>query len=80
MEEQTGPANRIKLGVKNLTAFFIDHLNVIYAAKSHLVSKLPEIADKVHYSDLREGILDTVSDVIKQMVRVEMIFELLEKR
>jgi ferritin-like metal-binding protein YciE len=80
MEEQTDPVNRIKLGAKNLTAFFIDHLNVIYAAKSHLVSKLPQIVDEVHYNDLREGILETVNDVLKQMVRVEIVFELLGEK
>ncbi|PWK77235.1 ferritin-like metal-binding protein YciE [Mucilaginibacter oryzae] len=53
---------------------------MIYAAKSHLVSKLPEILDEVHYHDLRKGILETVEDVLKQMVRVEMIFELLGEK
>ncbi|QXV63813.1 DUF892 family protein [Mucilaginibacter sp. 21P] len=77
MEKQPAPDDRIKLGTKNLQAFFVDHLNLIYAAKRHLVSNLPEIADVVRYNDLRDGILETILDVQKQMVRLETIFGLL---
>ncbi|QXV66773.1 DUF892 family protein [Mucilaginibacter sp. 21P] len=80
MEEQPGPAKAITLGEENLRRFFVGHLNVIYAAKSHLVLKLPTIVEEVHYHDLKEGILDTISDVQKQMVRVEMIFEMIEEK
>jgi ferritin-like metal-binding protein YciE len=45
-----------------------------------LVAKLPEIARHVHYHDLREGIQDTVSDVEKQMARVELVLTLLDGR
>ncbi|RFZ91311.1 DUF892 family protein [Mucilaginibacter conchicola] len=80
MEQQPEPANRIELGQTNLTAFFIDHLNVIYAAKAHLVDKLPVIAAHVHYIDLHEAILETVSDVQKQMVRMEMVMAMMDAR
>ena len=56
----------------------IDHLNVIYSAKAHLVAKLPKIAAHVHYADLREGILETISDVERQMTRMELILALLD--
>ena len=78
MEQHPEPANRIELGLINLKAFFTDHLNVIYAAKAHLVEKLPLIAAHVHYSDLHEAILETVTDVQKQMVRLELIMTLLD--
>jgi ferritin-like metal-binding protein YciE len=80
MEQQPEPTNRIELGLDNLRAFFIDHLNVIYSAKAHLVDKLPVIAAHVHYRDLHEGILETVSDVHKQMARLEMVMTLMEAK
>jgi ferritin-like metal-binding protein YciE len=78
MEHQPEPAGTIKLGPENLRTFFIDHLNIIYCAKAHLVARLPEIAVHVHFTDLREGILETVSDVQKQLARVELILTLLD--
>ncbi|MEO3407542.1 DUF892 family protein [Mucilaginibacter sp. CAU 1740] len=78
MENQPEPSDRIKLGPENLKTFVISHLNIIHAAKSHLVAKLPGIAGHVHYKDLREGILETVSDVEKQLARIEIIMALLD--
>ena len=78
MEYQPEPNEKIKLGAENLRAFVIDHLNIIYCAKAHLLARLPEIAGHVHYTDLREGILETVSDVGKQGVRIEMILTMLD--
>lgn len=78
MKHEPKPTGGIKLGPKNLKTFIIDHLNIVYSAKSHLVTKLPEIAGHVHYTDLREGILETVSDVEKQMARVELVLTLLD--
>ena len=69
---------KINLGSKKLKTFFVSHLDKIYAAKAHLVSRLPLIADEVHFSDLRHAILETVDDVEKQMARMELIYELLD--
>ena len=78
MEHEPKPTGGIKLGPKNLRVFFVDHLNIIYCAKAHLLEKLPEIASHVHFTDLREGILETISDVEKQKARVELILTLLD--
>lgn len=78
MEHQPEPINKIKLGPKNLKTFFIDHLNIIHCAKAHLVEKLPEIAAHVRFSDLREGILETIDDVKKQVARVAIVLTLLD--
>jgi ferritin-like metal-binding protein YciE len=69
---------KINLGSKKLKIFFINHLDKIYAAKSHLVSRLPLIANEVHFSDLRYAINETVDDVEKQMARMELIYTLLD--
>src|ERR1700749_4242199 len=81
-EEPEHPAapNQIKLGPVKLKRFFISHLDRIYAAKAHLVSKLPLILDEVHFRDLKFAIEETLSDVEKQIARMEMVYELLDTR
>jgi ferritin-like metal-binding protein YciE len=69
---------KINLGSKKLKVFFVRHLDKIYAAKTHLVSRLPLIADEVYFSDLRLAMRETVEDVEKQIARMEMIYTLLD--
>lgn len=68
----------ISLKKSDLDDFFIHHLDKIYAAKTLLISELPELYDNVYFSDLREGILETVEDVKKQISRMNEIYDLLE--
>ncbi|GAC1314073.1 MAG: hypothetical protein NVSMB24_38270 [Mucilaginibacter sp.] len=72
-----GPKN-IVLGSEKLKVFFVYHLDKIYAAKAHLVERLPNMAEEVHFSDLRHAIQETVDDVEKQMARMELIYTLLD--
>ncbi|TCD03881.1 DUF892 family protein [Pedobacter psychroterrae] len=69
---------RIKLGSEKLKIFFIKHLDRIYGAKLHLVSKLPGIAEEVEFADLKNAIIETVEDVEKQIARMEVIYSLLD--
>ncbi len=54
------------------------HLDRIYAAKLHLVSKLPLLAAEVQFSELRNAIAETVEDVEKQITRMQLIYTLLD--
>lgn len=67
-----------KLADKNLRSFFIIHLNRIYAAKAHLVEKLPLLKNEVSFKDLEQAIQETVDDVSKQMARMELIYTLMD--
>lgn len=69
---------KIKLGSEKLKVFFIKHLDRIYGAKLHLVSKLPVIVEEVEFADLKNAICETVSDVEKQIARMELIYSLLD--
>jgi len=69
---------KINLGSEKLKLFFIKHLDRIYGAKLHLVSRLPGIAEEVEFADLRNAILETVKDVEKQIARMELIYSLLD--
>jgi len=69
---------KINLGSEKLKLFFIKHLDRIYDAKLHLVSRLPGIAEEVEFADLRYAIQETVEDVEKQIARMELIYSLLD--
>jgi ferritin-like metal-binding protein YciE len=69
---------KINFGPKKIKTYFINHLDKIYAAKAHLVSHLPQIADEAYFTDLRHAILETMEDVEKQMARMEIIYNILD--
>lgn len=69
---------KINLGNEKLKLFFIKHLDRIYGAKLHLVSRLPHLAEEAAFADLTNAILETVSDVEKQIARMEVIYSLLD--
>ncbi|MES2829815.1 MAG: DUF892 family protein [Bacteroidota bacterium] len=69
---------KINLGSEKLKIFFIKHLDRIYGAKLHLIAKLPVIFKEVEFDDLRNAIAETVSDVEKQIARMEVIYSLLD--
>lgn len=66
------------VGPEKLRTYFINNLDKIYAAKTHLVKHLPEIAEEAHFSDLRSAILETLEDVEKQIARMEIIYSMLD--
>jgi len=62
----------------DLELFFITHLNRIYCAKSQLVEKLPELAKRSHFLDLKQAIQETVEIVENQIERMKEIFIMLD--
>jgi ferritin-like metal-binding protein YciE len=82
MEEKSpndSKRGKISLGSKKLRTYFVNNLDKIYAAKSHLVKNLPQIADETHFSDLRFAILETLEDVEKQLARMDIIYTILDE-
>ncbi len=77
-QDKSPSPEKITVGAEKLKTFFVTHLNRIYAAKAHLVAKLPNIENEVNFRDLRLAIRETVEDVEKQMARMEVIYELLD--
>ncbi|MFD2866841.1 DUF892 family protein [Mucilaginibacter antarcticus] len=76
--DQHSSWKKINLGSDKLKIFFLKHLDRIYAAKLHLVSKLPALADEVQFADLKNAIEETVEDVQKQIARMQIIYTLLD--
>lgn len=64
----------IRLHPEDLHDFFVDHLNKIYTAKSHLASSLITLEEEAQFADLKRGIRETIDDVRKQQVRMEQIY------
>ncbi|MDT3401370.1 DUF892 family protein [Mucilaginibacter terrae] len=71
-------SRKMAVGPEKLRTYFINNLDKIYAAKTHLVKHLPEIAEEAHFSDLRSAILETLEDVEKQIARMEIIYSMLD--
>lgn len=69
---------RINLGSDQLKRFFITHLDRIYAAKMHLISKLPVLATEAKFSDLKNAIEETMGGVQNQLARMQMIYTFLD--
>jgi ferritin-like metal-binding protein YciE len=76
--EKSRSWKKINLGSDKLKVFFIKHLDRIYGAKLHLVSKLPSLFNEVEFADLKNAIVETVADVEKQIARMEVIYSLLD--
>lgn len=60
-----------------INRFFIDHLNRIYCAKSHLQERLPEMRSFANFIDLVNAITETLVDVEQQISRMDEIYFLL---
>ena len=67
------------LSETELREFFIDHLNRIYCAKSHMVRRFPELADRANFLDVKNAILETTLDVENQILRISEILALMNK-
>lgn len=65
------------LGSGKRQALFVDHLNRIYCAKSHLAERLPEIYEEAGFADLKQAIKETIHTIEIQIARMDEIFELL---
>lgn len=63
---------------EKLLSYFIDHLNLIYCAKLHIIEKLPVLAEYATFADLRNAILETASDIQKQILRMDEIYILID--
>ena len=70
-------SSKTTLGSEKRQAFFVDHLNRIYCAKSHLAERLPEIYEEAGFSDLKHAIKETIRAIENQIARMDEIFELL---
>jgi len=68
-----------KPGPDKLRAFFTAHLNRIYCAKTHLVSRLPEMEGNAHFNDLQLAIAETKEVVKNQITKMREIYTLLDE-
>lgn len=69
--------SRPTMGSEKIKSFFIDHLNRLYCAKSHLGERLPEIHDEAAFADLKQAIKETIISTERQLARIEEIFAIM---
>lgn len=65
-------------GQEKLKIFFIEHLDKIYCAKSHLVERLPQLIPHVHVPELKEAMVQTLENVKTEIARMDLIYALIE--
>ncbi len=68
----------MEISPKKILDFFIDHLDKIYFAKSHLVAKLPVLNEWTHYPDLKDALDQTPENVKMEISRMDMIYAILD--
>ncbi|MEJ5995096.1 DUF892 family protein [Pedobacter sp. Du54] len=61
-----------------LKTFFVEHLDKIYCAKLHLITRLPKLLEQAHFNDLKDTILATVGHVENEISRMEIMYTLIE--
>jgi len=74
------PPKPVHLGEAKLREFFIDHLNRIYCAKTHVVKRFREVAGLAHFKDIFHALNETADDVEKQIFRMQMIYSLMDTK
>lgn len=79
MEEENRPTGGMQLGSEKLKGFFVKHLNIVYAIKTHLLQRLPELSSQIHYKDLYLALQEAVEDIENQISRIELVFALLDE-
>lgn len=68
------------MAVKNLNDLFVETLKDIYYAEKKLVKTLPKMAKKATSHDLKKAIEDHLKETVGQVVRLEKVFEIMDKR
>jgi len=63
---------------EKIKSFFIDHLNRLYCAKSHLAERLPEIFEGSAFVDLKHAVKETILNTETQLARIDQIFALMK--
>ena len=71
--------NQSTVATDKLKTFFVEHLHRVYCAKSHLAQSLPEFVEQTHFIDLRQAIVETNEDLLKQLARMKEIFILMDE-
>ena len=69
---------KINVNIEILQKFFLSHLDRIYAAKLHLLSKMDLISDSAQFAGLKAAIEQTKIDVERQVARIQMIYTMLD--
>jgi ferritin-like metal-binding protein YciE len=64
----------------DLRRYFIDHLDKIYCAKSHLVENFPKVLQFATFSDLKNAIEGSISDLRNQLARMREIYKIMQEK
>ncbi|HKG06416.1 MAG TPA: DUF892 family protein [Pedobacter sp.] len=80
--ENEDQSQRPEMGLHSadLRRYFIEHLNKIYCAKSHLVENFPAVLKLATFSDLKDAIEGGIRDLLNQLARMREIFQIMHEK
>jgi ferritin-like metal-binding protein YciE len=70
---------QIALQSADLRSYFIEHLNKIYCAKSHLVENFPTVLELATFADLKDAIGSSMVDLRNQLTRMREIYKIMHE-
>ena len=65
--------------IESVRDLYIDHLKDLYSAENQITKALPKVIKKVTSPELKKGLEDHLKETMKQVERLDRIFESLEK-
>ncbi|MET1054208.1 MAG: DUF892 family protein [Pedobacter sp.] len=77
-EKNRSEVQNMSFNEDKLKAFFIGHLDKIYCAKVHLITRLPQLLELAHFRDLRAALIETIKHVEQEISRMELIYGILD--
>ena len=69
-----------KMDEKSLKKVFLMQLSNIYSIKTYLVANLPAMANSASFNDLKLAILENISDIGLQLLRMDAIYKLIGEK
>lgn len=67
------------LNSQSLRTVFMEHLSILYNAKTILTKRLPELAGQATFLNLKHALAEDLEDTERQMVALKTIFQLMQE-
>lgn len=71
------PSN--SLDINALRAVFIEQLSILYNAKLHLTTRLPQLTNQATFRNLKLALEEDLEDTDRQMIALKKIFQLMQE-
>lgn len=81
MENESGNIfTPLSPGAEKLQPFFIQHLNMLYCAKAHIIERLPDIAEANFFRSIKAVVNDAIEQAEAQVEKMDQIYKIFNTR